>query len=150
MGMQRELMGKLGCERMEGWCTPDVHDPIQQQNSTAIRHRGGGSILFFRSLIHMSPQYIARVFLCPTQKNHLKGFRLSHWRRLGMIRPLDAATPARRPIGPITLYVGLHQETLVGKIGRRNPCWVNPGSTRVGLFNSYVGFYRCLTALTYS
>ncbi len=53
-------------------------------------------------------------------------------------------------IGPMTLYVGLNQETLVGKVGCQNPYRVNPGLTRVGLFNSYIGFYRCLTALTYS
>jgi hypothetical protein len=29
--------------------------------------------------------------------------------------------------GPMTLYVGLYQETLVGKIDRRNHWWVNPG-----------------------
>ncbi len=44
----------------------------------------------------------------------------------------------------MTSYAGLDQETLVGKIDHRNPCWVNPGSNQVGLFNSYVGFYRCV------
>jgi hypothetical protein len=29
--------------------------------------------------------------------------------------------------GPMTLYVGLYQEILVGKIDRRNVCWVKPG-----------------------
>ncbi len=27
-GMQRGLMSKLGCEGMEGWCTPDVRHPF--------------------------------------------------------------------------------------------------------------------------
>ncbi len=29
--------------------------------------------------------------------------------------------------GHMTLYVGLYEENLVGKIDCRNPCWVNPG-----------------------
>jgi hypothetical protein len=33
----------------------------------------------YRFLIPTSPQCIDRVFLYPKQKNHLKGFRLSHW-----------------------------------------------------------------------
>ncbi len=27
-GMQRGLVSKLGCEGMEGWCTPDVRHPF--------------------------------------------------------------------------------------------------------------------------
>ncbi len=34
---------------------------------------------------------------------------------------------ARGSWGPVTSYVGLYQETLVGKIDRRNPFCVNPG-----------------------
>jgi hypothetical protein len=64
-GMQLGLMGKLGCERVEAWRTPDVHHPIQRRNSTATWRRGGGSFLYFRSLIPTSPQYIARGFFEP-------------------------------------------------------------------------------------
>jgi hypothetical protein len=46
----------------------------------------GGDFLYFRSLIYTSPQYIDRVYfvLYLAQKNHLKGFRLSHWRTLAV------------------------------------------------------------------
>jgi hypothetical protein len=53
--------------------------------SDVVRGRFGGGMrcwwmdVRYRFLIPMSPQYIDRVFLYLTQKNHLKGFRLSHW-----------------------------------------------------------------------
>jgi hypothetical protein len=38
----------------------------------------------YRFSVPMSPQYTDRDFLYLTQKNHLEGFRLSHWRTLAV------------------------------------------------------------------
>jgi hypothetical protein len=48
--------------------------------------------------------------------------------------------------GPMTLYVGLYQD----RAWYDWPTNYSPKTTRVGLFNSYLGFCRCLTSLTYS
>ncbi len=46
----------------------------------------------------------------------------------------------------MTLYVGLYQD----RAWYDQPTNYSPKITQMGLFNFYVGFYRCLTALTYS
>ncbi len=81
-----------------------VHTRCVPSNSTVEQYSKaaqGRVVAFFiflysRSLIPTSPQYIARVFLYLTQRNHLKQFRLSHWCTLAV-----SLTPAY-------LFIGTH------------------------------------------